>query len=73
MHTITSARFTHEVGSLVECEELVCPGCREQAYPEPPAGGRETAGVAVPEFSHRDGSELCGAAHGPRDPVEATR
>lgn len=49
---------------FVDPEDLVCPGCGDQAHPEHPAPGLLAGGVAVPEFSHGDGSGLCRDARG---------
>ena len=64
---VTVARF-------VEADELICPGCGEQVRCAPPVmeHGDDTAGTAmvtvraaaIGEFSHRDGSPLCGGVGG---------
>ncbi|MHB1594921.1 MAG: hypothetical protein ACYCO9_21550 [Streptosporangiaceae bacterium] len=42
-------------------QHLICPGCGEDAVPEPPADLTlwEAHRLAVPEWSHRDRSSLC--------------
>jgi hypothetical protein len=45
--------------TVVECEQLHCPGCREQVLCEPP-----TVDDPGLEFCHRDGSTLCGQRAG---------
>ena len=42
-------------------QRLICPGCGEDAVPEPPADlvPWEAHGLAVQEWSHRDRSSLC--------------
>ncbi|MDA8323381.1 MAG: hypothetical protein M0030_26710 [Actinomycetota bacterium] len=42
-------------------QRLICPGCGEDAVPEPPADLTpwQAHGQAVPEWSHRDRSSLC--------------
>jgi len=47
----------------VELVDLRCPGCREQANPEPPVAGSGEV------WSHRDGSALCGTGTG-LEPIE---
>ena len=44
-------------------QRLICPGCGEDAVPEPPEDLTpwEAHGVAVAEWSHRDRSSLCPA------------
>jgi hypothetical protein len=57
-----------ETMTQIELTELVCPGCREQVGPEPPAGADDQVSE---RWSHRDGSPLCGTAGaGPVEPVE---
>jgi len=48
--------------ALVDLEDLICPGCGEQVRGEPPVTGE----LAEQEFSHGDGTPLCGMA----DPIE---
>ena len=42
-------------------QRLICPGCGEDAVPEPPEDlvPWEPHGLAVPEWSHRDRTSLC--------------
>ncbi len=42
-------------------QRLICPGCGEDAVPEPPEDLTpwEAHGLVVPEWSHRDRTSLC--------------
>ena len=42
-------------------QRLICPGCGEDAVPQPPADLMpwEAHGLTVPEWSHRDRTSLC--------------
>lgn len=59
----------------VVCDELICPGCDEPAFPDCPVDW-EPAWGELAEFSHRDGSSLCRSRVNslPAEPVDrATR
>jgi hypothetical protein len=73
MHLTTGSSTGYLVGRLVEVDALVCPGCHEPVHPEPPTSHDRPMGVPDAEFCHRDGSELCGDARGPGEPIETTR
>jgi hypothetical protein len=60
-----------ETTTQIDLTELVCPGCREQVDPEPPAGADDQVSE---RWSHRDGSQLCGTGGGgPVEPVECPK
>ena len=54
----------------IDDEDLICPGCHEPVSAQPPAN-IDPASSEVPQFSHRDGSGLCGQDAGsPIEPIE---
>lgn len=66
-----NATATPAIDRLVDVEDLVCPGCDEQVYPEARRSRMPSADVA---FCQRDGSPLCTDARGRVcEPVEATQ
>jgi hypothetical protein len=71
MNTSTSART---VRRFVDPEDLICPGCGEQAIGVPPAYWLVCDGLPVPGFSHPDRTALCRTVAGRVvEPVEVTR
>ncbi len=77
MHaTTTGTRTTSSTSTqrLVDPEDLICPGCREQVRCAPPAFWTIGDGLAAPQFSHADRTALCGTrARQVAEPVEVTR
>src|SRR5437867_2215310 len=54
------------MSASIELEDLVCPGCGEPVDGDSPIGWTAADGP-LPEFSHTDGTPLCGG----NDPIEA--
>ena len=71
MSTSTGART---VRRFVDPEDLICPGCGDQAIGVPPAYWLVCDGLPVPGFSHPDRTALCRTPAGRVvEPVEVTR
>jgi len=69
--TTTGART---VRRFVDPEDLICPGCGDQAIGVAPAYWRVRDGLSVPGFSHPDRSALCRTPAGRIvEPVEVTQ
>jgi len=72
MHTSTTT--TQNVVRFADPDDLICPGCGEQAIGVPPAYWQVRDGLPVAQFSHSDRSALCRTSAGwIAEPVEATR
>lgn len=69
MHTQTTT-----IRRFIDPDDLICPGCGEQALGAPPAYWQVRDGLPVAEFSHPDRTALCrDVAGGIVEPVEVTR
>jgi hypothetical protein len=61
---------------FVDPEDLICPGCGEQVRCAPPEerDGNGVTVLAVPLFSHLDGTALCRTRSGAvAEPIEIVR
>ena len=59
---------------FVDPDDLICPGCGEQAIGVPPAYWQVRDGLPVPGFSHPDRTAMCRTAAGRIvEPVEVAR
>ena len=65
---------TRTVARFVDPEDLICPGCGDQAIGVPPVHWPVRDGLPVPGFSHPDRTALCRTSAGRVvEPVEVTR
>ena len=68
-----STGMTKPIRHYIDDNDLVCPGCYEPISAQPPAG-LDLTSTDVPQFSHRDGSPLCGTTdHSLVEPIERDR
>ena len=75
MHQTHPPQTSSTPARYVDPEDLICPGCGEQARCAPPGYWLVAWGLPAAGFSHWDGSALCleRATARPGQPVETDR
>ncbi|WP_219418626.1 hypothetical protein [Pseudonocardia nigra] len=70
----TTSATSRTVRRFVDPDELICPGCGEQAVSVAPGYWQVRDGLPVAQFSHPDRTALCRTLAGRvAEPIEVTR